>query len=399
MSQENMEQRKAFRYRLAPHAQQQSLLVNFAGCSRFVFNWGLTLCQAAYEKTKKTLSYAQLCKELTLLKRTPDTLWLAGVHSQVLQQSLKDLNFAYHHFFRRVKNGGTPGFPRYKKKGLQNSFRFVQGIKVTNGKVYLPCIGWVTYFDSRPIEGVIKQVTIKQEGKHWFVIFSCIIKVEQPRTVFDYSTNIGIDLGINRLATLSNGMIIENPRHLQKKEKKLQKTQRSLSRKVKGSKNRKKQIQKVAQCHIDIRNCRNDYLQKATTTLVKNHDCIVVEDLNITGMVKNHVLAKSISDVSWGMFCSMLTYKMAWQGKQLIKINRFEPSSKKCSACGRLQDMPLKERTYRCICGLVMDRDLNASINIKAAGHAVLGERSHLSLNACGGMSIGSPNEARIPRL
>jgi putative transposase len=188
---------------------------------------------------------------------------------------------------------------------------------------------------------------------------------------------VGIDVGLTHFATLSNGQTIENPRWLRKAEKKLSWEQRKLSRKVKGSKNRKKQIVKVEQCHINIKNSRKDFQHKTTTILVKNHDVIAVENLNIKGMVRNHNLAKSISDASWNSFISMLKYKAALQGKKIVAIDRYEASTKKCSSCGQKQDISLSTRVYKCSCGLEMDRDLNASINIRAAGHAVL--------NACGG--------------
>lgn len=372
-----MEFTKSFRYQLKPTHKQYSLFNNFAGSTRFVYNWALALSIQKYEQEKKRLSYADLCRELTLLKNVADKFWLKEIHSQALQQALKDLMLAYQHFFRRLKNKENPGFPRFKKKGKRDSFRYPQGIRAQDGKVFLPNIGWVAYHDSRPLDGTIKQATIKREGKHWFITFSCTVGIEIQNKLIDSSNMIGIDVGLTRFATLSNGQEIENPRWLRKAEKKLSWEQRELSRKVKGSKNRKKQIVKVEQCHINIKNSRKDFQHKTTTILVKNHDVIAVENLNIKGMVRNHNLAKSISDASWNSFISMLKYKAALQGKKIVAIDRYEASTKKCSSCGQKQDISLSTRVYKCSCGLEMDRDLNASINIRAAGHAVL--------NACGG--------------
>ncbi len=371
-----MEFIKSFRYRLKPNRQQSLLFNNFAGSTRFVYNWALALSVQKYEQEKKRLRYADLCSELTCLKSIVDKFWLKEIHSQVLQQALKDLMSAYQHFFRRLKNNEKAGFPQFRKKGKKDSFRYPQGVKAQNGRVFLPNIGWVTYYDSRPLEGLIKQATIKREGKHWFITFSCIINIAIENKSIEDSNIIGIDMGLTHFATISNGQKIENPRWLRKAEQKLAWEQRKLSRKIKGSKNRKKQVVNVVQCHINVKNNRKDFQQKITTELVKNHDVIVVENLNIKGMVKNHKLAKSISDASWNSFISMLHYKAAWRGKRIITVGRYEPSTKKCSSCGRIQEIALSTRIYKCVCGLNIDRDLNASINIRAAGHAVL---------ACGG--------------
>jgi putative transposase len=378
-----MTYRKTFRYRLKPTHTHQILFSQFAGSCRYVYNWALALCKSIYALDKTLLNYVTLAKKLTLLKKAIETMWLADVHSQVLQQSLKDLEIAFKKFF---KEGA--GYPQFKKKGKKDSFRYPQGVQVNNGKVYLPIIGWVPFYNSRQIEGIIKQVTVKRQGKHWYIALSCIIEKELLVRQLNVATMVGIDLGLNRYATLSNGIVIENQRFLRSYLDKLAWEQRKLSRKKKGSNNFKKQVLRVHKCHIKIANCRNDFAHKETTKIVKNHDIIVVEDLNIKGMVQNHCLALSISDAGWQDFVFKLQYKATWHEKLLVKIDRFEPSSKKCSSCGSKQDMPLHVRTYKCQCGLEMDRDLNASINIKAAGHAVL--------NACGGLNSGSPYEAGI---
>ncbi len=348
-----------------------------------MYNKGLALSIETYEHKKKRLSYPDLCKELTKLKKSPDTVWLSEPHSQALQQSLKDLDSAFKHFFRRRKAGKKPGFPKFKKRGIKDSFRYPQGVKVEDGKVMLPKIGFVSYFDSQPIEGEIAQATVKREGKHWFVTIVCTIEQNVAVVpVGNNSTAVGIDVGIKHPATLSTGKHIENPRYLKKAQVKLAFEQRALMRKKKGSNNRRKQAAKVGRLHIDIKNCRKDVLHKASTDIVKNHDIIAVETLNISGMMQNHNLAQSIADVGWHYFLGMLEYKAKWRGKHFVKIPRFSPTSKTCSQCKARQPMPLNIRTYDCAkCSAVIDRDLNASINILAAGHAVL--------LACGGNSGG----------
>ena len=234
---------KTFRYRLEPNAGQRQRFARFAGCCRFIFNRGLAARMEAYEQGGKTLSFADQCKDLTRLKKAKETAWLGEIHSQVLQQSLKDLDSAYRHFFLRVKKGEKPGFPRFKKKGLKDSFRYPQGIKVQDGKVFLPKIGWVRYRDSRPIEGEVLQATVKREGGHWFVCLACRVELPDPASIpITENRAVGIDVGLKTFAMLSDGTEIENPRFLAKALAKLRKAQRRLCRKVKGSSNRKKQV-------------------------------------------------------------------------------------------------------------------------------------------------------------
>ncbi|MDB5101642.1 MAG: putative transposase in snaA-snaB intergenic region [Cyanobacteria bacterium RYN_339] len=371
---------KTFRFRLEPNAGQRQLFARFAGCCRFVFNQGLAARKASYETEGKTLSYADQCKALPDMKKAEATAWLRKVHSQVLQQALKDLDAAYQHFFRRVKGGEVPGFPRFKKKGQKDAFRYPQGVKAEAGRVYLPKIGWVAYRDSRPVEGVILQATIKREGEHWFVSLACEVELQDPAPLpVTEERAVGIDVGLKSFAVLSDGTAIENPRYLKSALAKLKQAQRRLARKTKRSNNWKKQVAKVVKLHIQVKNARKDFAHKASTVIVKNHDVIAVEDLNIKGMVKNRRLSRAISDVGWGLFLDMLAYKAAWAGKHFVKIGRFEATSKTCSTCGEKKAMPLSVRTYACGgCGTVMDRDWNASLNIRAAGLAVL--------NACGGV-------------
>ena len=295
-----------------------------------------------------------------------------------MQQSLKDLQSAYEHFFRRVQNGATPGFPRFKRKGRNDAFRYPQGVKVHHSKVFLPKIGWARYRDSRPVEGRILQATVKREGPYWFVSLACEVELPDSQPVALETTRVvGIDVGLKTFATLSDGMAIENPLFLAQALAALRQAQRSLSRKVKRSQNWYRQLRKVVTLHTRVKNARLDLLHKVSTAIIKSHDVVAVEDLNIQGMVKNHALARSIADVGWDLFVALLKYKAAWVGKRLVQIGRFEATSQACSGCGQRQPMPLSLRTYECAgCGLTIDRDWNASLNIRAAGLAVL--------NACG---------------
>lgn len=374
---------KAFRFRLEPNREQRQMFVRFAGCCRFIFNHGLAASKEAYEKSGKSISYTDQCKALTILKQVPGMEWLREVDAQVLQQALKDLDSAYQHFFRRLKRGTASGFPRFKRKGLKDAFRYPQRVKVKNNRVFLPKIGWVRYRNSRPIEGRLLQATIKREGDHWFICIVCDVEVASaPQTPTEASSVVGIDVGLKRFATLSEGTAIENPRFFRYARAELKSAQRALTRKRRYSKSWLRQLRRVVKIYAKVRNRRNDFLHKLSTQIVKNHDAIVVENLNINGMVKNRRLSAAICDVGWGKFIDMLKYKAAWAGKSFVQVGRFSPTSQTCSQCGARRPMPISLRMYECEeCGLKLDRDLNASRNIRAAGLAVLG----IVPNACGG--------------
>jgi putative transposase len=371
---------KTFSYRLKVTESEREQLAQYAGCARFVFNWGLAKIKKAFEAKAKIPSYADTTRQLTILKKAPETVWLADIHSQVLQQTLKDLEKGVKFFFTQRAKKRNVGFPCFKKKGIKDSFRYPQGIKGENGRVYLPKIGWLRYYDSRPIGGVIKQATIKRKGDHWYIHIVCEIPHVIAPVAINPDTTIGIDLGLTYFATLSNGQKIENPTYLKKELAKLRFAQRQLSRKKKGSSNRRKAAAHVAKLHERVSNKRKDFLHKVSTELVKNHDTLAVEHLSIAGMIRNRRLARAIADVGWAQFVDFLKYKATWFGKRVVQVGRFLPTSKQCSSCDQLQEMPLCVRRYACkSCGLDLDRDLNASINIRAAGLAVL---------ACGGNSV-----------
>lgn len=393
-----MKIQKAFKFLLKPSKKQQELFLQFAGSTRYVFNNALHQIKVAFEKKEKLPTYKELAMQLPKMKRAEKTKWLKDVHSQVLQQSLKDLDAAMSHFFRRLRNKKEPlGFPRFKRKGKHDSFRYPQGVKIEERHLYLPKIGNVRYKRTREIEGRVKQVTVIREGERWFAAIICEYEKEVELVKPALQKVVGIDLGLKHFAYTSSEEVIENPRILKKNLQKLRIEQKRLSRKKKGSKNRKKAVRRVAQLHTRVKNSRKDFLHKLSTKFVKNHDVVAVEDLNVSGMIKNRRLARSIADVGWNMFQAFLKYKCTWNGKYYVEIGRFEPSSKKCSNCGLKQNITLAVRVYRCDnCGLHMDRDLNASINIRAAGISVLQNSLVEFTNACGGSDVGRPCEAGI---
>lgn len=381
--------KKTFLYRLKPTVAQETKCAQFAGARRFIYNYGLSLIKNAFENKQKIPSYTDIANLLPILKKSPDTIWLKEIHSQVLQQTLKDLESSLNHFFRGLKTKKKIGFPAFKKKGKNDSFRYPQGVKFEDDKIWLPKIGWVAYWNSRPLEGTVKQVTVRRQGLHWYISVTCEVEKVIVIAPITAEKAIGIDLGITNFAHISDGIVIKNPSFLKNDLHKLARLQRSLSRKKRGSNNRRKAVTQVVKQHSNIHNQRKNFAHQLSYTLVKNHDVIAVEDLCIQGMVQNRHLARAIADVGWGMFIDFLKYKCAWYGKHFVSIDRFFPSSKTCSSCGHKQDMPLATRVYNCeSCGLHMNRDLNASLNIRAAGLAVL--------NACGGFEVAQSGETGI---
>jgi putative transposase len=273
------------------------------------------------------------------------------------------------------------GFPVFKKKMLLNdSFACPQKWRLGKGFVFIPKIGEVKWVKHRPLQGKPKSITISQDGDKWYCSVLCEYNVTNEGKALD--NIVGCDVGLKEFAVLSDETVISNPKHTKKYEKKLAKEQRRLNKKQKGSNNRFKQRLKVRKVQNKIRDIRRDFLHKTSNSITKNYDGIVVEDLNIKGMMRNHLLAKSIGDVSWSEFNRQLEYKCKWNFKHYIKIGRFTPTSKTCSNCGCIQEMPLSKRTFECPdCGLSMDRDFNASINIRNIGLNTLG---HGGFQACG---------------
>jgi putative transposase len=382
-------QTKTFSYRLKPTKEQSRHFVCYAGCARFVYNFGLSQIKNAFEAKEKIPNYTDLANMLPLLKKNSVTSWLKDPHSQILQQSLKDLESGMKHFFRRLKNKEKPGFPKFKKKGMKDSFRYPQGFKFEPGMVFLPKIGWVRYYDSRSLEGIAVQTTIKREANFWYMRVVCEIERDVVKVPVSIETALGIDLGLTNFAYLSNDQVIENPKFLRNDLKKLRAYQRRLSRKKKGSNNRKKCAIRVVKIHVRIKNKRKDFHHKLSTQIAKNHGVVAVENLNVKGMVQNRHLAQAISDAGWSNFLNQLEYKCDWLGKHFVQVDRFFASSKTCSSCGAKQGIMLGMRIFKCVaCELILDRDFNASLNIRTAGLSVL--------KACGEIGIGQLDETRI---
>lgn len=360
--------RKSFKYRLYPNKSQTLALESVLNTCRELYNSALLERRYAYKMARVSINYHHQALELPGIKEClPD---LRQVHSQVLQNVIKRADLAYKAFFRRIKAGDTPGFPRLKGKGWYDSFTFTQsGFSLSenrrgNQKLKLSKIGEVKIRLHRQIEGCIKTLTIRREGPHWYACFSCIVEAKLlPKTW----RSAGIDVGLNTFAALSDGTMIENPRYLRRSEARLKVEQRSLSRKKRGSSGRRKQKTVVSKIHRKITNQRSDFLHKASARLVRDYDEIYFEDLKIKNMVKNHHLAKSISDAAWGRFIEFTSYKAESAGKIIAFVNPRDTSIE-CSGCGAAVKKTLSTRVHRCDCGLIIDRDINAAINILRRG-------------------------------
>ncbi|PZA08322.1 RNA-guided endonuclease TnpB family protein [Meiothermus sp. Pnk-1] len=358
--------RKVYRFRMEPTQAQAEALLRMAGARRFVWNWGLARRKEAYAATGKGLTYNQQAAELTALKKRPEMAWLKEADSQMLQQALKDLDNAFKAFFER-----RAGFPQFKsKKRDRPSFRIPQRVRVEEGKVYLPKVGWVKIRQSQPIDCAIKGATFKRDTQgHWYVTLTAEFTMPDiPLPPANPERVVGIDLGLKDFAVLSDGTRIAPPKFYRKAERKLRRAQRELSRKQKGSKNREKARHRLNRVHAKVRNQRQDWLHKLTTGLVQKYDGLCIENLNLKGMAKTK-LSKSVLDAAPGEFRRQLEYKAVWYRKHLVVIDRYFPSSKLCRECGTIHTaLTLSDRVWTCGCGAVHDRDLNAALNIRAEG-------------------------------
>ena len=349
---------KAFKYRLYPTEPQKELIVKHIGSSRFVFNLALETKNAAYISAKHNYSAFDLVKQLPELKK--ELPWLKEVNSQSLQQAIQNMDIAFKKFFKGA------GFPKFKKKSNKGSFSIPQNVIVENDLLIIPKFKeGIKMSLHRPTKGIIKSATISvtPTGKY-FVSILCDTKEEIPTKVpIKESTTIGIDLGIKDFAITSEGEVFENPKYLRKAQNKLKYVQRKYS-KYKGKCTKKK----LAKLHEDVVNKRKDFLHKVSTQLIRENQTICLETLSVKNMVKNHNLAQAISDASWSTFVSMLEYKADWYGKNILRIGQFSPSSKTCSNCGTInKELQLKDREWTCSnCSTVLDRDVNAAINIKS---------------------------------
>ena len=368
---------KAYKFRIYPNADQEVLIIKTIGCIRFVYNYFLALWIEEYSKNGKGLTYNSCSAMLPQMKKNEATSWLKEVDSIALQSSVKNLSDSFSRFFK--KQNRRPQF-KSKKNPVQSytTKNVNKSITIIENIIKLPKLGQVKFAKSRELNGRILNATIRKNpsGK-FFVSILCEEEVpELPKTGLE----IGIDLGITDFAILSNGQKIDNNRFTSKMEKTLKREQRKLSRRALLAKkagkelfearNYQKQKKKVARLHEKVINQRTDFLNKLSTEIVKNHDSICIEDLNTKGMLRNHKLAKSISDVSWFSFVSKLQYKAEWYGREIIKVDKWFPSSQLCSKCGHKDGKKsLEIREWTCpVCHAHHDRDINASKNILAEG-------------------------------
>ncbi len=377
---------KAYKYRIYPTSEQETLLAKSFGCARWFWNYALNLCQETYKNTGKGLSRGYIQGLLPALKKEHE--WLKEPYSQCLQVVALNLSTAYKNFFDKR---AMP--PRFKPKHGRQSISYPQNVKFDGDCINLPKIGLVHCRLHRTFEGTVKTVTVSRhpDGKHFVSVLvddgnanpSTALRASPKPISVDKA--IGIDVGLAHFAITSDGSKFDNPKYFVKRQRNLKKKQQKLSRKKKGSQNRQKARLAVAKVHAKIARCREDFLHKLSRKIVNENQVIAVENLNIKGMVKNHNLAKAISDVGWGMFCTMLKYKAESEGKQYIEIDRWFPSSKTCHVClNRVDNLSLDVRAWTCNhCGTHHDRDVNAAINIRNEALRILALGT--SASACEG--------------
>ena len=362
--------KRAYKYKIKPTMKQQHQLQQVFGCTRFIYNWGLDIKSKSWSIEHKTISYFELAKKLTELKKNEKYKWLKQIPAECLQQSLRNLDNAYTQFFKGIKS-----FPRFKtKKNSKNCAKYTQAIyfDFDKWKVKVPKCGWVKLcknktFDLSSSKIGTLTVSIDKCGEYWCTIVVDDNAPQKSKTKISEETSVGIDLGIKDYAILSDGTKYSNPKYYENNRLKLKVLQQKFARTKKGSNRHEVMRLKVARQYKKITNSKIDFLHKLSTDLIRRYNTICLENLNVEGMMKNHNLAMAIQSASWSEFVSQLKYKAEWEGKNIVFIGRFEPSSKTCNKCGYVKhDLKLSDREWVCpICGKHHDRDINAAINIK----------------------------------
>ena len=358
-----------YKYRLYPTQNQKDYMLKIFGCVRFVSNWGLRKKNDAFYNDKIKINQNELSRLMTLLKREKDTLWLQEVPHVVLAQALRQLDKAFVNFYKKRAR-----YPKFKNRFDKQSATYTKlNVRIKNNKIILPKMKEpIKLIWSRPLPSAFSSATIiKDTSGRYFISFTVEKKqIDLPST----KREVGIDLGIHDIIVDSNGDKSGNPKFIKQFERQLKKAQQKLAGCKKGSANRKKAKLKVAKIYTKITDTRRDFMHKLTTKLIKTNDLISMENLQVKNMIRNHCLAKAIADVSWGEIERQLTYKSELYGRELVKIDKFYPSSKRCSNCGFvLKKLNLSTRKWICPeCSVSHDRDKNAAKNILQAGHAVL---------------------------
>ncbi len=372
---------KAYRYELDPNNIQRSHLAQHAGIARFAYNWGLEQRIKQYKNNQGDDRFTDAMKQhklLNSLKRT-EFPWMYETSKCAPQEALRDLHQAFKNFYRGLKSGKKVGFPRFKRRGVRDSFRLTGIIRFHERAIQLPRIGKIRIKEKKEhyYNGRILSATVRRRANRWFVSVIVEEDILDPPPV--RGAPVGVDLGVKTLATLSDGTTFTNPRAMGRRLRKLRQLSKSLSRKQKGSKNRERAKLRLAKMYLKFFNIRQDTLHKVTTYLAKSHSKVVIENLLVSGMMKNRRLARVIADAGFYEFRRQLEYKCGWYSSELVVVSRTFPSSKMCSRCGhRKKELSLSEREYHCEqCGLEIDRDLNAALNLVAVS---LPE----TLNACG---------------
>ena len=377
-----------FKTELDLNNKQRTLASQHAGVARHAYNWGLAVCKKAIEEKQKVPTAIDLHKRLVaeVKKENP---WYYQVSKCAPQQALRNLEAAFKSWRK-----GERKFPVFKKKGKRDSFYLEGRIRISGNKIKVPIFGWLKCHEQLPA-ACPKSVTISRRADCWFISFT--FEAPEPKLP-EKEEVVGVDLGINNLATCSNGKVFANPKPYRKAKKRLKRLQRQLSRKKKGSQNRKKAVKRVAKVHKRIADIRKDNLHKITTYLTRKHRVVVIEDLNVSGMLKNHKLAGSIADCGFFEFKRQLEDKAKLYSCQLVVVDRFYPSSQLCSRCGHQQKIPLNQRVFRCQkCGFgEIDRDFNASLNLVKWYQTTLSSRGS---DACGDSSAGVGSPTRYESL